>query len=200
MTPIEQHNGLEVDRSITAEEQARLLPSLSTRQQLNEIERLSINAARVWAMRPAVLRRSDLLSDSFARELHRRMFGEVWRGAGRYRTEARMQGWEPANIADGVRMFMDDAEGWLRFSTYPAHESAVRLHHRMLSIRPWTNGNGRHARLFADVVVAMLSEEPLTWGLRAGSDGIGSARARYADAIKAADSGNMDPLLAFALG
>jgi Fic-DOC domain mobile mystery protein B len=184
--------------ALSAGEQSRLLPSLSTRAQLDEIESLAITAARVWAMRPVVLQRPDLLGEPFSKELHRRMFGGIWRGAGRYRKAPRLPGWEPAQIAEGIRMFLDDAEGWLRFSTYPVHESALRLHHRLVSVCPWDNGNGRHARLMADIVVASHGEEPLTWGQRLGEPG--SARSRYLEAVKAGDTGNMGPLLEFARG
>jgi Fic-DOC domain mobile mystery protein B len=185
---------------ITEEERSRLLPSLSTRAQLDEVERLSILAARVWAMRPSMLARADLFSEGFVRELHRKMFGRIWRGAGKYRTTARDPGWEAHRIPEGVRMFLDDAEGWLRFSTYPLHEAAVRLHHRMVSMHPWSNGNGRHARLMADIVVAAHGEKPLTWGSRPESADRGSARERYLEAIRSADSGDMGPLLGFARG
>ena len=200
MDPIKATTALGAPAALTADEQARLVPSLSTREQLIEIERLGINAARVWAMRPSVLRRADLLTEPFIRELHRRMFGEVWRGAGRYRMTAGGLGWEPGQISKGVRMFLDDAEGWLRFVTYPVHECAVRLHHRLVAVQPWANGNGRHARLVADIVVAAHAEEPLTWGSRSAGREAGSARARYLDALRAADSGDMDPLIEFARG
>ncbi len=186
------------DAPLTPDERVRLLPSLSTRAQLNEIERLNINTARIWAMRPAVLQRSDLLSEKFSRELHRRMFNVIWRGAGQYRTTERNPGWEPHRIAEGVGMFFDDAEGWLRFSTFGVHEAAVRLHHRLVSIHPWTNGNGRHARLIADIVVAANGEKPLAWGSGPASIGGAPARARYLDAILAADSGDFVALLGFA--
>ncbi len=179
---------------ITEEERARLLPSLSTREELDEAESLGIHAARVWAMRPGVLGRADLFTEDFVRGLHRKMFGAIWRGAGRYRTSERVPGWEARRIPEGVRMFLDDAEGWLRFSTYPLHEAAVRLHFRMVSMHPWSNGNGRHARLMADIVVAAHGEAPLTWGARSGA----SARERYRAAITSADAGDMAPLLQFA--
>jgi Fic-DOC domain mobile mystery protein B len=185
---------------ITAEEQARLLPSLSSRAQLDEIERLNVNAARIWAMRDAVLGRTDLLSEAFSRELHRRMFSGVWRGAGRYRTAERNPGWEPHRIAEGVAMFFDDAEGWLRFSTFPVDEAALRLHMRLVLIRPWSYGNGRHARLTADIVVAANGEKPLTWGSRLAGGGAGSARGRYLEALKAAEVGDLAPLVEFARG
>jgi Fic-DOC domain mobile mystery protein B len=185
---------------VTEEERSRLLPSLSTRAQLDEVERLGVHAARVWAMRATVLARADLFSEGFVRELHRRMFGRIWRGAGQYRTTPRDPGWEAHRIPEGVRMYLDDAEGWLRFSTYPLHEAAVRLHHRLVSMHPWSNGNGRHARLMADIIVAAHGEKPLTWGSRPGAADRGSARERYLDAIRSANAGDMGPLLGFAQG
>jgi Fic-DOC domain mobile mystery protein B len=124
------------------------------------------------------------------------MFNGIWRGAGKYRNAGGAVGWEPARISEGVALFLDDAEGWLRYSTYPAHEAAVRLHQRLVSIRPWTNGNGRHARLMADIVVASLGETSLTWGSQ--SPGAGSARSRYVEAMQAADGGDFGRLLEFA--
>jgi Fic-DOC domain mobile mystery protein B len=184
------------ESAITPEERSRLLPSLSTRAQLNEVESLGINAARVWAMRGTVLQRGDLMTEAFTRELHRRMFGGIWRGAGRFRTTVREPGWEPGRIAGGVGMFLDDAEGWLRYSTYPVQEAAVRLHQRLVAIHPWANGNGRHARLMADIVVASHGERPLTWGSRDPE----SAPRRYAEALGAAENGDVAPLVEFAVG
>lgn len=197
MTPVEEP-GLQLPMS--RHERARLVPSLSTRAQLEEVERLGINSARVWAMRGSVLKRSDLLTEAFSRELHRRMFSGIWRDAGRYRTTGRDPGWEPPRIAEGVSMFFDDAEGWVRFGTFPVDEAAVRLHHRLVSIYPWSNGNGRHARLVADIVVASQGERPLSWGSPAGAGGPGSARGRYLEATRVADSGDFGPLLEFARG
>jgi Fic-DOC domain mobile mystery protein B len=187
-----------VEAPIPPEDQARLVPSLSTRSQLRAVERMGIHAARVWSMRPAVLQRSDLLTEAFVRELHRRMFGGIWREAGRYRTSERAAGWEPGRIGEGVRLFLDDADGWIRYGTYPVQESAVRLHHRLAGIRPWGHGNRRHARLLADVMVAACGETPLTWGSGLESAAPGSAGPRYLEAIQAADAGAMAPLVAFA--
>jgi Fic-DOC domain mobile mystery protein B len=168
-------------------ERSRLIPSLSAREQLEEIERMSIHAARVWAMRAAASDEEQALTEQFSRELHRRMFAGIWRGAGRYRT-----------VAQDTRMVLDDAEGWMRFATYPVHEAAVRLHHRIRCVRPWSDGNGNHARLMADVLVASRREEPLTWGLRTLAGQAPKARQRYRDATHAAERGDMGPLLEFA--
>ncbi|HEY1792719.1 MAG TPA: mobile mystery protein B [Opitutaceae bacterium] len=184
---------LETGAQITAEERARLLPSLSTRAQLLEVEALGIRAARAWAMRPAVLAGGSILSEAFCQGLHRRMFGSLWRGAGRYRAGDARDGWEPARIPEGMRIILDDAEGWIRYSTYPVHAAAVRLHHRMATIRPWSVGSHRHARLLADVLVASLGEAPLGWGRTAADP-----RRHYEEAVRLADGGDMGPLLEFA--
>ncbi|HEY1763877.1 MAG TPA: mobile mystery protein B [Opitutaceae bacterium] len=186
------------DEAIAPADRHFLLPSLSTRAQLHEVERIGAHAARLWSMRPAVLRRSDLLTETFVRELHRRMFAAIWRGAGRFRTAGNGIGWEPHRIGEGVRLFLDDADGWIRYATYPVQECAVRLHHRLVAVRPWAHGNRPHARLLADILVAASGEPPLTWGSGLESADPGSAGARYSEAVRAADAGALEPLIAFA--
>jgi Fic-DOC domain mobile mystery protein B len=183
---------------LTPEEQSELIPSLATRAQLNEVERLGINTARVWAMRPRALARTDLLSDAFGRELHRRMFRGVWRWAGRYRTTEKNLGWAVPRITEGVRNAFDDARTQLQYASYPLHEVAVRLHHQLVVIHPWPNGNGRHARLVADIVVAAGRGVPLTWGAGVNLVAAGEIRARYLAAVRAADGQDFGPLLEFA--
>ena len=183
---------------LTPEEQLELIPSLATRAQLNEVERLGINTARVWAMRPRALARTDLLSDTFGRELHRRMFRGVWRWAGRYRTTEKNLGWAVPRITEGVRNAFDDARTQLEYASYPLHEVAVRLHHQLVVIHPWPNGNGRHARLVADIVVAAGRGARLTWGAGENLVAAGGIRARYLAAVRAADGRDFGPLLTFA--
>jgi Fic-DOC domain mobile mystery protein B len=183
---------------ISADEQPALIPSITTRPELNQLERLNITAARTWAMRRTVFTRPDLLSDVFARELHRRMFNRVWAWAGRYRTTEKNIGWEAHRLAEGVRNTFDDAQAWFEFSTYPLIEIAVRLHHRLVLIHPWPNGNGRHARLMADIVIAAYRGTELTWGAKHDLTSIGDVRRRYIDAVRAADQGDFGPLIAFA--
>jgi Fic-DOC domain mobile mystery protein B len=183
---------------LTEEEKLQLRPSLSTRAQLNEVERLNIHSARLWTMRKPVLRRSDLLTDAFARELHRRMFNRVWKWAGKYRTSDRTLGWKWSRIPESMRVLLDDACYWKEHTTYPLAEIAVRLHHRMVVIHPWPNGNGRHARLLADILIAARGGAKLTWGASLDLVQPGTARTRYIAALQAADQNDYAPLLAFA--
>lgn len=180
------------------DERLALIPSISTRAELNEVERMNINEARVWAMRPSVLKRADLLTDDFARELHRRMFNGVWRWAGRYRTTGKNIGWEVHRLTEGVHNALADAQAWLDYSTYSLPEVAVRLHHQLVVIHPWPNGNGRHARLLADIVIAARKGQELTWGAGADIGAGGDVHQRYIDAARQADAGNYAPLLEFA--
>jgi Fic-DOC domain mobile mystery protein B len=153
------------DTELSAEERVELMRSFTTRMQLNRAERININQARVWAMRTS-LDSPDLLTDGFARELHRRMFNEVWRWAGRYRVTEKNLGWEVFRLNEGVRNAFDDARAWSEHAVYPLAEAEVRLHHRLVAIHPWPNGNGRHARLMADIFVASRDGERLSWGGR----------------------------------
>ncbi len=183
---------------LTEEEQLGLIPSLSTRAELNEAERGNILEARIWAMRRRTLKRDDLLTDGFARELHRRMFDSVWKWAGKYRTSDRNLGWEWSRITEGMRVLLDDARYWQQHATHSTAEIAVRLHHRMVVIHPWPNGNGRHARLLADIFVAARNGATLTWGANLDLVQPGQARVQYIAALQAADQANYAPLLAFA--
>lgn len=183
---------------LTEEEKLDLIPSLSTRAELNAAERSNILTARLWAMRSRTLKREDLITDAFSRELHRRMFNGVWKWAGRYRKTERNLGWEVHRLTEGVYNAFADAQVWLDHETYPLHEVAVRLHHQLVVVHPWPNGNGRHARLMADVVVAARGGDELTWSIGADIVKAGTAREGYIAAIHAADAGDFAPLLAFA--
>lgn len=182
---------------LDAAEQRALRPSISTRAELNQFERLNINEARLWALRPRNLRREDLLTDGFSRELHRRMFNRVWRWAGCYRSTERNLGWEVHRLAEGVHNAFADARVWLEHSVHPVTEVAVRLHHRLVVIHPWPNGNGRHARLMADILVAAQGAAELSWGARNDLASPGETRGRYIAALQAADAGDFVPLLEF---
>jgi Fic-DOC domain mobile mystery protein B len=188
----------EHETPLTEEERLELIPSLSTRAELNEAERANIIQARIWAMRPRTLKRDDLVTDVFSRELHQRMFDHIWKWAGFYRKTERHLGWEVHRLTEGVHNAFADAREWLQHETYPLQESAVRLHHQLVRVHPWPNGNGRHARLMADIVVQSRGGDELTWG--AGTDIVttGQTRMNYIECILKADAGDFAPLLAFA--
>jgi Fic-DOC domain mobile mystery protein B len=176
------------------EEAAALRAPVVDRRHLNEIEAGNVEAGRAWAMRS----RKDCLADDYPCDLHRRMFGDVWRWAGDYRTFDVNIGNTPfVQVPMDVRQALGDARYWMEHKTYGPAELAVRLHHRLVLIHPFVNGNGRCTRLLADVIMKRLQAEPLSWG-SASLVETGEARAAYVAALREADGHNIDPLLAFA--
>ena len=76
-------------------------------------------------------------------------------------------------------------------------KSPVRLHHRLVVLHPFPNGNGRHSRLMADLLIERLGGTPFSWGDGSLAE-TGELRRRYVEALRAADNHDMEPLLAFA--
>lgn len=176
------------------EEAAALRVPVVDRRQLNEIEAANVESGRAWALRS----RKDCLTADYLCELHKRMFGDVWRWAGNYRTFDVNIGNTPfVQVPVEVRRVLDDARYWMDNGTYAPAELAVRLHHRLVLIHPFVNGNGRCTRLLADVVVKRLKAAPLSWGSVSLAE-TGEARAAYVAALRDADNHDLDPLVRFA--
>jgi Fic-DOC domain mobile mystery protein B len=179
---------------LTAEERRELIPAhIAYRSELNEAEQENIGRAQDWALG----RRRDLLTEKFIKDLHRRMLGDVWRWAGKFRTSDRNLGIAHYEIPVALRQLQDDAKAWIEHKAYSPDEIAVRFHHRLVHIHPFPNGNGRHARLMADLLVMSLGGERLSWG-RANLQDAGDVRRRHIAALHAADNHDIGPLLAFA--
>jgi Fic-DOC domain mobile mystery protein B len=174
-----------------------LIPSwVTTRRDLNEVERDNIVKGVAWAHRT----RGDaaaLLNDAFSKKLHEQMFGDVWKWAGAYRQTELNIGIAPHLIAAGMPAMFDDVRYWVENKTYPPDEIAVRLHHRLTQIHGFPNGNGRHARMMADLLMERLGGEAFSWSSGSIQD-TGELRRAYVSALKAADNHDIKPLMAFA--
>ena len=178
---------------LTPEEMRALIPAhIAFRSELNEAEQENIARAQDWALG----RRRDLLSEKFAKNLHRRMFGDVWRWAGKFRMSERNLGIAYYEIPAALRQLLDDARAWIEYKSYPPDEIAVRFHHRLVQIHAFPNGNGRHSRLMADLLVMSLGGERFSWG-SANLQDAGAVRQRYIEALHAADNHDIGRLLAF---
>ena len=145
------------------------------------------------------MRRKDVLTDGFCIELHKRLFGQVWSWAGVFRRTGKNIGIDPIRISVELRAAMDDARYWAEHDTYAPTEAAVRLHHRLAFVHPFPNGNGRHARIMADtVLVNVYGADPIDWAGGHDLQKMNDRRTAYIAALKAADRGDLAPLLAFA--
>jgi Fic-DOC domain mobile mystery protein B len=169
---------------------------ITTRGELDELEQVNIQSGLLWLRRQ---RRREILTDDFVVTLHKQLFGEVWAWAGSFRRTEKNIGIDPLQISVELRTLMDDATYWTKHGTYDPVEAAVRLHHRMVFIHPFPNGNGRHARIMADTVLDRIYDaHPIDWSGGHDLQKMNDRRAAYIAALRAADKGDIGPLLAFA--
>lgn len=172
-----------------------ILTHITTRAELDRWEMDNINLAYQWA---EGLKHKNILNEGFICLLHKRMFGNVWKWAGQFRKTEKNIGIPWVEIAVGLKLLCDDATAWLEFETYEPDEFAVRFHHRLVFIHPFANGNGRHARLMADLILEKLFKaQPFSWG-NAAITKKGESRAAYIRALKAADNHDYSLLMKFA--
>lgn len=98
-----------------------------------------------------------------------------------------------------LKVLCDDALYWIENNTYSPEEIAIRFKHRIVSIHCFTNGNGRHSRLMADIIIGKLfNKELFTWGTN-NLFKANETRKAYLQAVKQADQNNYQPLLDFAI-
>jgi len=189
--PLEEQDS--ASTPLTEEEREDLIPSYITlRPELNEAEQANILEAEEWAF----ARKRDVLDERFLTGLHKRMFGGVWRWAGKPRKTERNIGIDAHRISVELRQLLDDCRYWIEHGTYKPDEIAARFHHRLVLIHPFPNGNGRHARMATDLLLVAMGRPRFTWG-RVNLVDPGETRQRYVDALRAADHHDIGPLLEF---
>ena len=178
---------------LTEEEREQLIPSYITlKRELNEAEQANILDAENWAFD----RKRDVLNERFLTDLHKRMFGRVWRWAGSYRRTQKNVGVDAYRIPVDLRQLIDDCRYWIEHETYSPDEIATRFHHRLVAIHPFPTGNGRHARLATDLLLTKLGQERFSWG-KVNLVDASETRDTYINALRAADKHDYGPLLAF---
>lgn len=168
---------------------------ISTRADLDEIEQANIVQGLRWL---ALQRGGNILKSDFVCKVHTQLFGDIWKWAGSYRLTEKNIGIDPVQISVQLRYLLDDARYWAENKTYAPLEAAARFHHRMVQIHPFPNGNGRHARISADMYLEQyFNHLPIEWAngfdLQANND----RRSDYLTALRTADAGNFDLLLKF---
>ncbi|MBS1688009.1 MAG: mobile mystery protein B [Bacteroidetes bacterium] len=181
------------------EKEGLLFPWISTKGELDEAEQANINKAFLWvAERRKKFNAAEVITENFVRNLHKKMFGDIWAWAGEYRVTNKNIGVDKYQIGISLKQLIDDCNFWIEYKTFPEDEIAIRFSHRIVAIHCFPNGNGRHSRLMADIIIEKIfSREVFSWGtknlIKAGEE-----RAAYLKAIREADTGNYSLLLDFA--
>jgi Fic-DOC domain mobile mystery protein B len=178
-TPINDISGLKVK-------------GIRTRAELNHFEANNVSKAieKYIATRPTA--RSAPFNFAWCLRLHKEMFGEVWKWAGKIRTENLNIGVPFHLVQQELFNLLQDLEFW---KDWELVEQAARLHHRAVLIHPFVNGNGRWARMLANIWLRRFSESIIRWP----EEAIGTespVRQEYLEAIVAADNGDFEPIVA----
>ena len=181
------------------EKEGLLIPSVMTRNELNEVEQRNIEEAIRWTIeRRKKFTLDEILSEKFVRELHQKMLGDVWDWAGDFRRSNKNIGVDKYQISVELRILLEDCKFWIANKSFGEDEIAVRFKHRIVSIHCFANGNGRHSRLVADVITdKIFARDVFTWGERNLIQG-GEFRSLYITALREADNGKYEPLIKFA--
>jgi len=179
------------------EKEGLLIKSITTRGELDEFEQLNIEKAIQWTIGKK-WKPEYILSEVFIKELHKRMFNDVWSWAGDFRKTNKNIGVDKYQIGINLRQLLDDSLYWLKNSTYSDEEFAIRFKHRIVIIHCFPNGNGRHSRLMADIIISQIYGKPIfTWN-STNLNKKGEVRSNYLAAIRQADSGDVSTLITFA--
>lgn len=175
-----------------------LIPShLQTHAELNQWEGKNLELANEWIAG----RTLDVLEIATLKELHRRMFGQTWQWAGRYRQS--MKNISPFDWSEVPRLMMDlveNTKAQYEGCTGDSEELdrlAARFHHELVRIHPWPNGNGRHGRLATDLMLGVWKRPPFSWGAISGHVDPAATRERYRGALSRADANEYAQLYEF---
>lgn len=179
------------------EKEGLLIGTISTRAELNEFEQANIVDAVEWTLRNRFTK-EQILTEEFLLLVHRKMFSEVWEWAGTIRKSNKNIGVDKFQIPAALKQLIDDCLYWIEHRTYDPDVIVIRFSHRIVKIHVFPNGNGRHSRLIADIMISNIFKRSVfTWG-RSDLSEKGIIRNEYLEALYAADDGNIEPLVDFA--
>ncbi|MEJ0056686.1 MAG: mobile mystery protein B [Bacteroidota bacterium] len=174
-----------------------LIPTITTREELNEFEQLNIQKAIEWTLSKR-FKRGEILTDEFIKQVHKRMYGDVWSWAGKFRKSNKNIGVDRFQVSTALLTLIGDCNFWIDNNTYPPDEIAVRFKHRIVQTHCFPNGNGRHSRIMGDLIIEHIFDRGVfSWGSNRNLIQEGEDRDRYIAAVKAADNNNIVPLLEF---
>lgn len=173
------------------------IKSITTQSELDELEQLNIEKAVEWTIRTK-LKTERILTEKFVKDLHKKMYGDVWKWAGKFRKSDKNIGVHWSQIGVELKNILDDTAYWIEKNTYEPDEIAIRFKHRIVSTHCFPNGNGRHSRLLADIIMEKIFREEIFSWHQSNMVKAGEVRKKYIDALRKADNRDINPLIDFA--
>ena len=179
---------------INQDEIYNLIPSgIFTQKDLNFFEQTNIAEGEKWLFKQG----KQKIDEIFIKELHKRMFDQTWKWAGKYRTTNMNIGTDWQKIPQEMIYLCDDCKYQIENKVYDIDEIAVRFSHRFVSIHPFQNGNGRCSRILADWIVYVNGAERFYWGSE-NLTNKSNVRDLYIKALQKADNNEIEDLIKFA--
>jgi len=173
------------------------IKSITTQGELDEFEQLNIEKAVEWTIHTK-FKLEKILTEKFVRDLHQRMYGDVWKWAGEFRKTEKNIGILWTQIGIELKNLLDHTKYWIENKTFPPEEIAIRFKHRIVSIHCFPNGNGRHSRMMADIIMeSIFGNEIFSWH-QSNMVKANETRNQYIKALREADNGNFKELIEFA--
>jgi Fic-DOC domain mobile mystery protein B len=179
------------------EKEGLKIKSIATQGELDEFEQLNIEKAIEWTIH-ANLKQERILTEKFIKDLHKRMYGDVWKWAGVFRKTDKNIGIKWTQIGIELKNLIDDTTYWIENKTYPPEEIAIRFKHRLVAIHCFPNGNGRHSRMMADIIIEFIFDKDIFSWHKSKMVKPDETRKMYITALKEADHGNIKSLIEFA--
>lgn len=127
-------------------------------------------------------------------KLHEEMFGDVWSWAGKLRRIELSIGIKAYLVNMELKKLVDDLAFWEQNKTFDVVEIAARIHHRVVQIHPFQNGNGRWSRMLANIYLKQNGLQPTAWNENLLFKE-NPRRDDYINALKQADNGNYSALI-----
>lgn len=173
------------------------IKSITTQGELDEFEQLNIEKAVEWTIH-SNLKPEKILTEKFVKDLHKKMFSDVWKWAGEFRRSEKNIGIKWTQIGIELKNLLDDTKYWIKNNTFSPEEVAIKFKHRIVSIHCFPNGNGRHSRMMADIIMESIFEKEIFTWHQSNMVKADEIKKEYIDALKKADNGNVKPLIKFA--
>ena len=142
------------------EKEGLKINSITTQGELDEFEQLNIEKAVEWTIH-SKLKPETILTEKFIKNLHKRMYSDVWKWAGEFRKTENNIGIPWTQIGIELKNLLDDIKYWIENKTYSPEEIAIRFKHRVVSIHCFPNGNGRHSRMMTDIIMESIFENEI---------------------------------------
>lgn len=166
---------------------------IKTRADLSEAEATNILDATIKYLSSPPTRRQAPFNTKWSCKLHREMFGQVWSWAGKFRRVELNIGVPAHQIETQLQNLFDDLAYQRESQSTSPLEQSVALHHRAVLIHPFANGNGRWARMLANIWLLQLRQPIVRWpDVVIGNES--KLRREYIAAIRLADRGDLGAL------